>query len=158
MVWFGFMIWHINHHRLFNAKSIFIHINNSTSNNSVKYMCSLNVKNISISNYSDQSTKLNVSKYCYVSLKIQLNIYIHLNVKSVLFQTYQFSRRIQFCYIWPIDRILSGATTLGLSGHESAGNERVLCIPCLLAGIGWSVFSWKSQKSFIFLDRKLETI
>ena len=32
---FGLVSWHINHHRLFNAKSIFIHINSSISNNSV---------------------------------------------------------------------------------------------------------------------------
>ena len=31
--------------------------------------------------------------------------------------------------IWPIDRILSGATTPGLSGSGSNGNERVLHIP-----------------------------
>ena len=31
--------------------------------------------------------------------------------------------------IWPIDRILSGANTLGKSGPRSDGTERVLCIP-----------------------------
>ena len=31
--------------------------------------------------------------------------------------------------IWPIDRTLSGATTLGQSGPWSDGNEWVLCIP-----------------------------
>ena len=31
--------------------------------------------------------------------------------------------------IWPIDRILSGATTPGNSGPGSNGNERVLRIP-----------------------------
>ena len=31
-------------------------------------------------------------------------------------------------YIWPIDRTLSGATTLGLSGLRSDGNEGILCI------------------------------
>ena len=31
--------------------------------------------------------------------------------------------------IWPINRTLSGATTPGLSGPGSDGNERVLCIP-----------------------------
>ena len=33
--WFGLVLWHINHCRLFNAKSIFIHINSSISKNSV---------------------------------------------------------------------------------------------------------------------------
>ena len=42
------------------------------------------------------STKLNASKYCYVSETIQLNIshsvYTQLNDQIVLFQTIQFSR------------------------------------------------------------------
>ena len=35
LVWFDLVLWHINQFRLFNAESIFIHINNSISNNSV---------------------------------------------------------------------------------------------------------------------------
>ena len=31
--------------------------------------------------------------------------------------------------VWPIDRTLSGATTLGQSGPGSDGNEEVLCFP-----------------------------
>ena len=34
LFWFDLVLWHINHYRLFNAKSIFIHINSSISNNS----------------------------------------------------------------------------------------------------------------------------
>ena len=44
-------------------------------------------------------TQLNGSKYCYVSITIQLNIshlFIQLNVKIVLFQTIQFSISTQF--------------------------------------------------------------
>ena len=36
-----------------------------------------------------------------------------LNVKTILFQAIQFSISTQFSSIWPIDRTLSGATTLG---------------------------------------------
>ena len=36
---------------------------------------------------------------------------------------------MQFSSIWPIDRTLSGATTLGQSGPGSNGNEVVLLIP-----------------------------
>ena len=36
-VWFGLILWYINHCRLFNTRSIFIHINSSISNNSVLY-------------------------------------------------------------------------------------------------------------------------
>ena len=37
LVWFGLVLWHISYYRLFNAKSIFIHIKSSISNNSVQY-------------------------------------------------------------------------------------------------------------------------
>ena len=47
----------------------------------------------------------------------------------VLFQTIQFSISTQFNSIWPIDRILSGATTPGQNGPGSDGNEGVFCIP-----------------------------
>ena len=50
---FGFWdLWYINHCRLFNAKSIFIQINSSFSNNLVQHKFSVCQKNISISSYS----------------------------------------------------------------------------------------------------------
>ena len=49
--------------------------------------------------------------------------------KTVLFQTIRFSISTLLSSIWPIDRTLSGATTLGQSGSESDGNKEVLCIP-----------------------------
>ena len=52
-----------------------------------------------------------------------------LNVKTVVFQIIQFSIVIQFTSIWPIDRTLSGATTLSQSEPGSDGNKGVLCIP-----------------------------
>ena len=36
---------------------------------------------------------------------------------------------MQFSFIWPIDRILSGHTTLSHGGPGSDGNEGVLNIP-----------------------------
>ena len=50
-------------------------------------------------------------------------------LKTVLFQTNQFSISAQFCSIWLVDVTLSGATTLGQSGSGSDGNEQVLRIP-----------------------------
>ena len=47
----------------------------------IQFSINLNVKNIFISSYSGYSTKLNGSKYCYVSLTIQLNI-SHLVIHS----------------------------------------------------------------------------
>ena len=41
----------------------------------------------------------------------------------------QFRISIQFSSIWPIDRALSGATTLGQRGPGSDGNEGVPYIP-----------------------------
>ena len=55
--------------------------------------------------------------------------YVHsLNVKTDLFQVIQLSISTQFSSMWLIDRILSGATSLGLSGPGSDGNEEVLYI------------------------------
>ena len=45
------------------------------------------------------------------SIKHQSFIYLKIDVKTVIFQTIQFSISTQFSSIWPIDRILSGATT-----------------------------------------------
>ena len=52
-----------------------------------------------------------------------------LYIRTVLFQTIQFSISTQFSSNWPIDRTPSGATTLVQSGYGSDSNEGVLCIP-----------------------------
>ena len=52
-----------------------------------------------------------------------------MNIKTVLFQTIQFSISTQFCSIWPKDRTLSGASTLGQSGSGRDGNKEVIRIP-----------------------------
>ena len=49
--------------------------------------------------------------------------------KTIQFQTIQLNIHTQLCSIWPIDSILSGATTLGQSEPGSDGNEEVLRIP-----------------------------
>ena len=49
--------------------------------------------------------------------------------KTVLLQTIQFSVSTQFSFIWPIDKTLSSAITLGQIGPGSDGNEEVLHIP-----------------------------
>ena len=61
-----------------------------------------------------------------------------LNIKTVLFQVIQFSISMHFSSILPIDRALSGATTLSQSGTGSDGNEGVLCIPQSSSIIGTS--------------------
>ena len=63
------------------------------------------------------------------SIKHQSFIYIQLNVKTVLFQTIQFSISTQFSSILPIDRTLSGATTPSQSRPVSDVNKGVLHIP-----------------------------
>ena len=78
---------------------------------------------------------VNKVKWFQVFLRITNNsikqsfIYTQLNVKTVLFQVIQFNIGMQFSSIWPIDRTLSGTTTLGQSGLGSDGNEGVLHIP-----------------------------
>ena len=49
--------------------------------------------------------------------------------KTASFQIIQLYISTQFSSIWPIDWTLSGTTTLGQSGSESNGNERLLHIP-----------------------------
>ena len=81
-----------------------------------------------------------------------------LTYKNVLFQTILFSIRTQFSSIWPIDRILSDATTPGQSGLGSDGNEGVLRIPqrssitraspsdCLVSYLGHSLGGYLSTE------------
>ena len=45
-------------------------------------------------------------------IKVQFVVYSQLHVKTVLFQTIQFCINTEFSSIWPIDKTLSGATTL----------------------------------------------
>ena len=52
-----------------------------------------------------------------------------LNIKTVLFQVIQVSISPHFCYISPIDRALSGASTPDPSEPSSDSNDWVLRIP-----------------------------
>ena len=54
-------------------------------------------------------------------------VYKQLRIKTVLFQTFQFSISMQFSAVWPTNKTLSGAT-LSQSGPGSDGNKGVLCI------------------------------
>ena len=60
---------------------------------------------------------------------IQFSVRTVSKSKTVLFQVIQFSISMQFSSILPIDRTLSGATTVDQSGPGSDGNEGVLRIP-----------------------------
>ena len=64
-----------------------------------------------------------------------------LNVKTDLFQTIQFSISTQFSSIWPLNRILPGATTSRHSEPGSGGNEGLLRIPqssCITEALQWN--------------------
>ena len=79
-----------------------------------------------------QTIQLNISiVFCLHTVKCQNSFFqtIQFSIKTVPFLTIQFSISIQFSFIWPIDRTLSGDTTLGQSGPGSDGNEEVLSIP-----------------------------
>ena len=102
------------------------------------------------------STKLNGSKYCYLSLTFQLDIshlFTQLNDQTVLFriiqlslstvfclhtvkckrskfQTIQFSVITQFSSFLPINMNLSGGTTRGQNGPGIEGNEGELLPFC----------------------------
>ena len=76
-------------------------------------------------------TQLNVKAVVFqtIQFSIRIDFCLTQNVKTVLFQTIQFSISMQFSLIWPIDTTLSVATTLSQSGFQSNGNEGVLHIP-----------------------------
>ena len=84
-----------------------------------------------------RKSKLNSSKYYFVSLTIQLNshLFTQLSDQTVLFLAIEFSMSFvctQFkcqSFIWPIDKTLSNSTTPGQSRPRSNGNEEVLHIP-----------------------------
>ena len=61
-----------------------------------------------------------------------------LNIKTVLLQAIQFNISTQFSSIWPIDRIISGVTSLGQREPESDGYEGVLHIPQSSSNTGTS--------------------
>ena len=65
----------------------------------------------------------------YSSIQHQSFIYTHLNVKTVLFQSIQFSLSMHFSSVWHIDRTLLGATNTGQSWPRSNYNEEILNIP-----------------------------
>ena len=109
----------------------------------------------------NKSTKLNGSKYCQISLTIQLSIshlFTQLNDQTFLFQTIQFSMNHlfahslnvkQFCLTHRLDPIRCYHSSQ--SGPGNNGNEGVLCIPqsssitgasssdCLVSYIGHSL-------------------
>ena len=73
---------------------------------------------------------LHVSKPSYLQIyKSTIFFRTQLNVKTVLFQTIQFSISRQFSFISPIHRTLTGSTTSRLSGPWSNGKEVALRIP-----------------------------
>ena len=110
---FLWVLWHINLWRLYNVRSIFLQI--------------LLFHTIQFS----ISTRFNCQK-CFYYKQIQLIKPLYFKqfssaYKNCSFQSIQFSISAQFSSIWPIDRTLSGATTLGQSGPGSDSNEGVLC-------------------------------
>ena len=90
------ILWHINLCRLFNAKSIFIQISNSISNNSVsvkqKYTVQSSVTVLFQVILFSQTVLIKTIQF---SVSIGF-VYALLNVKTVLFQTIQFSISTQF--------------------------------------------------------------
>ena len=64
--------------------------------------------------------------HCWLSkdnIELKFFVYLQLNVKTVLFQLFQFGS------IWPIDRTLLGTITLVQSRLRSDGNWEVFFIP-----------------------------
>ena len=99
MIWFGWVSWHINHCRLFNAKS-FLYIY-------IKYigfgLVGFYVKS-TIVGYLVPNPYIYIYIYIYIFQtiqfsKVQFLVYTKLNVKTVLFQTINFIISTQFISI-----------------------------------------------------------
>ena len=74
--------------------------------------------------YIHKSTKLNSSKYCYVSQTIQLNM-SHLFTYSWMIKQLYFKQFYLTCHLFASNLhvwLISGATTLGQSGPGSDGS------------------------------------
>ena len=76
----------------------------------------------------DRKPKRLVWFYGTSTIVVECQIHFY-QYKRVLFQTIQLSINTHFSSIWPIDRTLSGAITLGQSGPGRDSNERALRIP-----------------------------
>ena len=86
--------------------------------------------NFSIQHYSVVRIQLNISKYCYISLTIQLSIsylFTQLTDLAVLFVVIQFGINHLFVHSLNVKQIYY-TTTPGQSGSGSNGNEGVLNI------------------------------
>ena len=79
--------------------------------------------------YLVKYTELFVKRILFQTIQFSISLNVSLNVKTVIFQAIQYGTSLQFRSIWPIDRTLSGATTLSQSGPASEGNEELLHIP-----------------------------
>ena len=107
----------------------------------------LNAKNISISSYSVNQTVLfqtiqfSIQKQFHFK-QFSLALILSLNVKAALFQEIQFSIGTQLSSIWPIDRTLSGSTTLGQGGTplpQSSSITGTSLSDCLMSQSGHSL-------------------
>ena len=98
LVWFGLVLWHINHCGLFNAKSYFYMY--------IKYMICKQILYIHTIKWSNSSISNN----------------------SIYHKSFVFTVEMTNSSISNRDRTLLGATTLGQSGLGSDDNEEVLHI------------------------------
>ena len=113
MIWFGLVLWHINHCRLFNAKS-YLYIYIKCMIDIFKWPlahCFHTVKFFHLF-LSNTNTQLNIETvllqtiqfsisvqflvYTQLSISIQFFVYRHLNDQTVLFHAIQFSMSTQF--------------------------------------------------------------
>ena len=101
------------------------------------------ITNNAIKNQPFVYTQLNVKQFYFK--QFNLTKVLNSNDKTVLFQTIQYNKCLQFTSNLSIDRTLPGGTVLGLSWPGGGGNKRVLhitqssCIPGTLPSDFFSV-------------------
>ena len=89
LVWFGLVLWHINHCRLFNVKfSLYMYIRYTWFVNILSITFLIEPKLILLHKAKCFQRWLHISNN---SIKDQSFVYIQLNDQTVLFQTIQFS-------------------------------------------------------------------
>ena len=106
---FGLVWWHISHCRLFSAKSNLVYTYHH--HHHVVLLAQMHFVG-------------SILKRALAFFYTQLNDFNYFYIKSEFSISHLFEHII--CFIWPIDRTLSGTTTPSQSGPGSNGNEGVL--------------------------------
>ena len=116
MIWFGLVLWHINHCRLFNAKSILcIYIKYMISKHILSINQSFVYAQLNVQIFLSQTTQFSINTH--FKRQTDLSSFLH-TVKCYITVSHLFAHII--FSIWSIDRTLSGDA---LSDQSRPGSD-----------------------------------